>query len=84
MYHYNLPYLAFSVIALIGIPLSYLWNILSWLVMDNLGILEKKTETKMNLIYIVSALIGLSLIVFDISLLFNPSGAHPLPSDFFA
>ena len=75
MYHYNLPYLAFSVIALIGIPLSYLWNILSWLVMDNLGILEKKTEAKMNLIYIVSAFIGLSLIVFDISLLFNPSGA---------
>ena len=28
MYHYKLPYLAFSVITLIGLPLSYMWNIL--------------------------------------------------------
>ena len=26
MYHYNLPYLAFSVISLIGVPFSYLWK----------------------------------------------------------
>ena len=44
MYHYKLPYLAFSVITLIGLPLTYLWNVLNWFVNDNLGILEKKTE----------------------------------------
>ena len=44
MYHYNLPYLAFSVISLIGLPLTYLWNVLNWFVNDNLGLLEKKTE----------------------------------------
>ena len=37
MYHYKLPYLAFSVISLIGLPLSYMWSVLSWVVNDNLG-----------------------------------------------
>lgn len=67
MYHYKLPYLAFSVITLIGLPLTYLWNILAWVVDDNLGILEKKTERKFLTFYGVITAIGLSLLLFDLS-----------------
>lgn len=67
MYHYKLPYLAFSVIALIGLPLSYLWSLLSWVVNDNLGILEKKTEKKFLTFYGIIAILGLSMIIFDAS-----------------
>ena len=44
MYHYDLPYLSFSVVALTVLPLSYLWNLLEWFVEDNLGILPRRTE----------------------------------------
>ncbi len=73
MYHYNLPYLAFSVITLIGLPLSYLWNILGWTVGDNLGFMEKKTEKKMLGFYIATAAIGLLLIITDASKLLDSS-----------
>ncbi len=75
MYHYKLPYLAFSVITLIGLPLSYLWNVLSWVVNDNLGILEKKTEKKFLTFYGIISIIGLSMILFDSSLLLPSSAA---------
>lgn len=73
MYHYKLPYLAFSVISLIGLPLSYLWSLLSWVVNDNLGILEKKTEKKFLTFYGIVTLIGLSMILFDASLILPAS-----------
>ncbi len=75
MYHYKLPYLAFSVITLIGLPLSYLWNILRWVVNDNLGILEKKTERKFLAFYGIISIIGLAMILFDSSLLLPSSAA---------
>ena len=65
MYHYQLPYLAFSVITLIGLPLSYLWSLMTWIVNDNLGILEKKTERKFLCFYGAVAAVGLGLILFD-------------------
>ncbi len=67
MYHYKLPYLAFSVITLIGLPLTYLWNVLNWFVNDNLGILEKKTERKLLVFYGIVSLAGLCMILFDSS-----------------
>ena len=67
MYHYKLPYLAFSIIAMIGLPLSYLWSILGWVVNDNLGILEKKVERKYMIAYSSIAAAGLLLLVFDVS-----------------
>ena len=67
MYHYKLPYLAFSVITLIGLPLTYLWNVLNWFVNDNLGILEKKTERKLLTFYGIVSLLGLCMILFDSS-----------------
>ncbi|MBQ6268101.1 MAG: hypothetical protein IJK64_10085 [Clostridia bacterium] len=67
MYHYNLPYVAFSVIALIGLPFTYLWSILGWVVNDNLGILDKQTEKKYMIAYGSISLAGLLLLVFDVS-----------------
>jgi Na+/melibiose symporter-like transporter len=67
MYHYRLPYVAFSIIALIGMPLTYLWNILGWVVKDNLGILDKKTERKYMITYASIAVFGLLFIIFDLS-----------------
>ncbi len=74
MYHYNLPYLAFSIISLIGLPFSYLWSLLGWVVNDNLGILEKKTEKKYLIAYGSIAAAGLLMLVFDCSALL-PAGA---------
>ena len=70
MYHYELPYLSFSVISLIGLPLSYLWNLLEWFVEDNLGILPKRTERRMDAVYLSVAAAGLLLLIFDVSALF--------------
>ena len=78
MYHYKLPYLAFSVITLIGLPLTYLWNVLNWFVNDNLGILERKTERKLLAFYGIVSLLGLSLILFDTSLVLPSSLADIL------
>ena len=75
MYHYALPYLSFAVIALIGMPLSYLWNLLEWFVTDNLGLLPKKSERRLNILYIAVAAAGLLLLVFDASALF-PAGSR--------
>ncbi|MBO4342621.1 MAG: hypothetical protein J5870_05975, partial [Clostridia bacterium] len=73
MYHYKLPYLAFSIIALIGMPLRYLWDILGWVVKDNLGILEKKAEKKLMITYGSMTVFGLLFLIFDLSLMI-PSG----------
>ena len=72
MHHYKLPLLSFSVIALIGLPLSYLWNLLDWFVTDNLGILPKRTERRLDVFYLSVAALGLLLLVFDVSALFPP------------
>ncbi len=70
MYHYDLPYLAFSIVGLIGIPLSYLWSIVGWIVNDNLGFMEKKTEKIIYSIYFAATAIGLILLVTDVTVLF--------------
>ncbi|NLA76678.1 MAG: hypothetical protein GX851_02410, partial [Clostridiales bacterium] len=74
MYHYKLPYLCFSIIGLIGIPLSYLWSILGWVVADNLGILPKEKERKFYAFYIAATALGLLLIIFDASQLLDQGG----------
>ena len=74
MYHYALPYLSFAVISLIGLPLSFLWSLLDWFITDNLGILPKNTEKKMNILYISVAAAGILLLIFDGSKLFPQDG----------
>lgn len=51
MYHYKLPYLSFSVISIINMPLGYIWTLIWWFVCDNLGFLPKKTERKLYIVY---------------------------------
>ena len=75
MHHYSLPYLSFAVISLIGVPLSYLWNLLDWFVTDNLGLLEKRSERVLNTIYLSAAAMGLLMLIFDASRLFPADGA---------
>ncbi len=75
MYHYALPYLSFAVIALIGMPLSYLWNLLDWFVTDNLGLLPKQSERRLNILYLSVTAAGLLLLIFDASALF-PDGSR--------
>ncbi len=67
MYHYKLPYLAFSVINVINMPLSYLFSLISWVISDNLGFLPKKTERKFYGMYFAMIALGAFLIAFDFS-----------------
>ena len=75
MYHYKLPYITYSVIGLINMPLGYLWAILWWIVSDNLGFLPKKTERKLYGIYVGSALIGLFMIFFPFEKYLDPTNS---------
>ncbi|MCQ2462685.1 MAG: hypothetical protein MJ177_04680 [Clostridia bacterium] len=76
MYHYKLPYLAFSIINVINMPLSYLFSLIGWVINDNLGFLKKKTERKFYGIYFAMIVLGLFMILFDFTPLLNP--ANPL------
>ena len=73
MHHYKLPYLTFSVINIINLPLTYISQLIWWFVCDNLGFLPKKTERKLNIVYIGMLLFGLASIFFDFSTLFDQS-----------
>lgn len=75
MYHYKLPYLAFSVISILNMPLGYFWNILAWTVGDNLGFMKKKTEKKFFALYFSMIALGLFLLCFDFSPLLNPQNS---------
>jgi len=73
MHHYKLPYLTFSIIGIINMPLGYISALMWWLVCDNLGFLPKRTERKFYGVYFAMILFGISTIVFDYSTLFDPS-----------
>lgn len=74
MYHYKLPYLTFSIINLINMPLNYIWTMMGWVINDNLGFLPKRTERKFNAVYLLLIVIGLSMIIGDYSQLFDQTG----------
>ncbi|MGN1328526.1 MAG: MFS transporter [Eubacterium sp.] len=73
MYHYKLPYLSFSIITLINMPLNYIWTLIGWVINDNLGFLPKKTERKFNVLYLFLAVLGIYMIVGDFSAILDPS-----------
>lgn len=73
MYHYKLPYLTFSIISLINMPLNYIWTLIGWVINDNLGFLPKKTERKFNILYFSLIGIGIYMIVGDFSAILDPS-----------
>ena len=74
MYHYKLPYLTFSVIGILNMPLNYISALMWWLVCDNLGFLPKRTEKKFYFVYILMMIFGISTIVFDFSKIFDQTG----------
>ena len=73
MYHYQLPYVVFTAIALINMPLQKLWDILGWIINDNLGFMPKRTEKKLYTVYFFSMIIGIFLIVFNFTPYLNPN-----------
>ena len=73
MYHYKLPYVIFTAIALINMPLQKLWDILGWIINDNLGFMPKKTEKKLYTVYFFSMVIGIFMILFNFEPYLNPS-----------
>ncbi len=75
MHHYKLPYLTFSIIGIINMPLGYVSALIWWFVCDNLGFLPKRTEKKLYFVYVAMLLFGLSCIIFDYSKLFNQSSS---------
>ena len=75
MHHYKLPYLTFSVIGILNMPLGYISALMWWFVCDNLGFLPKKTERKFYLVYVLMMIFGISTILFDYSRLFNQTSA---------
>ncbi|MBQ3046264.1 MAG: hypothetical protein IJD49_09970 [Clostridia bacterium] len=75
MHHYKLPYLTFSVINILNMPLGYISALIWWFVCDNLGFLPKKTERKLYLVYFLMIVFGVSTILFDYSRLFDQTSA---------
>lgn len=73
MHHYKLPYLTFSFIGILNMPLGYVSALIWWFVCDNLGFLPKKTERTLYAVYLSMVAFGLSTILFDYSQLFNPT-----------
>ena len=75
MYHYQLPYLSYSVINIINMPLGYIWTLIWWFVCDNLGFLPKKTERKLYGIYFAMIAVGLFMIFGDFSAILDPTNS---------
>ncbi len=73
MHHYHLPYLTFSVINIINMPLNYISALIWWFVCDNLGFLPKKTERKLNVVYLGMVAFGLTFILMPWSRFLDPS-----------
>ncbi len=80
MYHYKLPYVTYSVIGLINMPLSYVWTIIWWFVCDNLGFLPKRTEKKLYVVYLSAVALGLFMICYNFDSILNP--ANPVVAMF--
>ena len=74
MYHYKLPYLTFSIINIINMPLNYVWTMMTWYISDNLGFMPKKKERAFYLVYALLTVIGLALIIFDPTKSIDQSG----------
>ena len=74
MHHYKLPYLTFSVISLLNMPLGYISSLIGWYVNDNLGFLPKKAERKIYTVFGIMLIFGISTLLFDYSMLFDQSG----------
>ncbi len=73
MHHYKLPYITFSVIGILNMPLGYISALMWWYVCDNLGFLKKKAERGLYLVYGLMMAFGISTLIWDYSALFSPT-----------
>ena len=73
-FYYQIPILTFSAITTFFIAFNYLWSILNMGVDANLGFLPKKVERKYFAVYLSFTLLGLVLLIFDLSV-FLPAQA---------
>ena len=73
-FYYQIPILTFSAITTFFIAFNYLWSILNMGVDANLGFLPKKVERKYFAVYLSFTLLGLALLIFDLSV-FLPAQA---------
>ena len=73
-FYYQIPILTFSAISTFFIAFNYLWSILNMGVDANLGFLPKKVERKYFAVYLSFTLLGLVLLIFDLSV-FLPAQA---------
>lgn len=75
MYHCKLPYLAYSIIGIINMPLGYIWTLIWWFVCDNLGFMQKKTERILYAIYFSLTAIGIAMIAINFTPMLNPTNS---------
>ena len=68
-FYYQIPLLTFAAINTFFIAITYLWDILSMGVDANLGFLPKKVEKKYFAVYLSFTVLGLLLLLFDVSAL---------------
>jgi Na+/melibiose symporter-like transporter len=61
---YKVPIQYFPMIALIGMPMGYLWSVINMVIADNLGFLPRKTTRIINGIYAPLFLAGLAMLIF--------------------
>lgn len=79
-FYYQIPILTFSAITTFFIAFNYLWNILNMGVDANLGFLPKKVERKYFAVYLGFTLLGLVMLIFDLSVFLPAQAKHFLDS----
>lgn len=77
-YYYEIPLLTFSAINVFFLASTYFWNLLNMGVDANLGFLPPKIERKYNAVYLSFALLGLLMLIFDLSFILPDSVANIL------
>ncbi len=77
-HYYEIPLLTFSAINVFFIASTYFWNLLTMGVDANLGFLPKKIEQKYNAVYLIFAMLGLLMLIFDFSFILPDGVANIL------
>lgn len=77
-HYYEIPLLTFSAINVFFIASTYFWSLLTMGVDANLGFLPKKIEQKYNAVYLIFAMLGLLMLIFDFSFILPDGVANIL------
>ncbi len=77
-YYYEIPLLTFSAINVFFLASTYFWNLLNMGVDANLGFLPPKIERRYNAVYLSFTVLGLMMLIFDLSFILPDSVASIL------